>query len=105
MNAQERRLGLASALSLKAAANQIRVIDTITPKTADMVHTLTELTTTGSILFVITSEEKTKYAGIKNIAHSHVSIVTHLNPAEILKYDFCVFTQAALDKLSNHFSS
>ncbi len=105
MNAEERRLGLASALSLKAAANQIRVIDKITPKTADMITALKEITSTGSVLFVISTEEKTKNTGIKNIAHSHVDVVTHLSPAEILKYDFCVFTESALASLSTHFSS
>ena len=105
MNAGERRLGLASALSLKAAANQIRVINTITPKTADMVKALHDVTSVGSVLFVITPEEKTKNTGIKNIAHSHVDVVTHLSPAEILKYDFCVFTASALETLSTHFSS
>jgi ribosomal protein L4 len=33
MNAQERRLGLASALTLKAQEGKIRVIDKIDPKT------------------------------------------------------------------------
>ena len=105
MNAGERRLGLASALSLKAAADQIRVLDKLAAKTADMSTALESIRAEGTILFIITPEEKTKNTGIKNLANSHVDVVTHLSPSEVLKYDFCVFTQAALDTLSTHFSS
>ncbi len=105
MNAGERRLGLASALSLKAAADQIRVLDKLATKTADMAKALESIRSEGTILFIITPEEKTKNTGIKNLDNTHVDVVTHLSPAEVLKYDFCVFTQAALEALSTHFSS
>jgi|GEM_PF-2692248 len=93
MNASERRLGLASALSLKAAADQIRIITTLTQKTGEMALALHDIIAEGTILFIITPEEKTKNRGIRNLAHSHVDVVTHLSPSEVLKYDFCVFTQ------------
>jgi ribosomal protein L4 len=105
MNAGERRLGLASALSLKAAADQIRVLGSLSQKTSEMAEALKSLIAEGTILFVITADEKLKNRGIKNLANSHVDVVTHLSPAEVLKYDFCVFTQAALDTLPTHFSS
>jgi ribosomal protein L4 len=105
MNANERRLGLASALSLKAAADQIRVIGALSQKTSEMSLALKAIRAEGSILFIITPEEKLNNRGIKNLANSHVDVVTHLSPSEVLKYDFCVFTQAALDVLPTHFSS
>jgi ribosomal protein L4 len=103
MNAGERRLGLASALSLKAQDNKIRVLDSLSPKTSAMVKVIESLE--GSVLFVTTSAERLKNKGIQNIAHTHTDVVTHLSPAEILKYDFCVFTKEALETLSTHFSS
>jgi ribosomal protein L4 len=105
MNAGERRLGLASALSLKAQDNKIRVLDSLDPKTSTMVKVIESLIAEGSVLFVTTSAERTKNKGIQNIAHTHTDVVTHLSPAEILKYDFCVFTKNALETLSTHFSS
>jgi ribosomal protein L4 len=105
MNAGERRLGLASALSLKAAADQIRVLGSLSQKTSEMATALKAIRAEGSILFIITAEEKLNNRGIKNLANYHVVVLTHLSPAEVLKYDFCVFTQAALDTLPTHFSS
>lgn len=104
MNAAERRLALASALSLKFLDGKVRIIDTLSPKTADMVKSVSSLTEVGSILFVTTAAETPKAQGINNIAHSHVDVVTHLSPAEILKYDFCVFTTSAMAELSEHFT-
>ncbi len=105
MNAGERRLGLASALSLKAQDNKIRVLESLSPKTSAMMKVVAPLIAEGSVLFVTTTAEKLKNKGIQNIAHTHTDVVTHLSPAEILKYDFCVFTKDALETLSSHFSS
>lgn len=102
MNAQERRLALVSALSLKAHADQVRVLSDISMKTSEMAKTLSSLG--GTILFVVDSTEKTTQKGINNLAGSHCDVVTHLNPHSILKYDFCVFTDKALATLSTHFA-
>lgn len=103
MNAQERRLGLASALSLKSANGQIRIIDTISSKTADMAKTFASLE--GSTLIITTAAEKTKNQGIQNLSHTHTDVVTHLSPSEVLKHEFCVFTKDAMEELSSHFSN
>lgn len=103
MNASERRLGLASALSLKSNDGKIRVIDSLSAKTAQMAKTFAALE--GTVLVITTAAEKTKNQGVQNLTGSHTDVVTHLSPAEVLKYDFCVFTKDALDELSTHFSN
>lgn len=103
MNAGERRLGLASALTLKAQASQIRVIEKLDAKTSVMAKALGDLIKTGTALVFVTAEESKKTHGIQNIHGTHVDVVTHASPAEILKYDYCVFTKAAMKALSEHF--
>ncbi len=105
MNAQERRLGLASALTLKSLDNKIRVLDKLESKTAAMAKTLESLTAEGTVLFFIAPSEMTKTQGLGNLHGTHTDVVTHASPAEILKYDFCVFTTEALKTLSTHFAS
>ena len=100
MNAQERRLGLASALD-----NKIRVLGKLEPKTAAMAKTLAELTAEGTVLFFVAPSEMTKTQGLENLHGTHTDVVTHASPAEILKYDFCVFTAEAMKTLSTHFAS
>jgi ribosomal protein L4 len=105
MNAQERRLGLASALTLKSLDNKIRVLDKLESKTAAMAKSLAALTAEGTVLFFIAPSEMTKTQGLENLHGTHTDVVTHASPAEILKYDFCVFTTEALKTLSTHFAS
>lgn len=101
MNSTERRLGLASALTLKAQDNKIRVIDKIDPKTSVMAKTMSELIKEGTVLVFVSAEESS--LGLNNLHGTHVDVVTHASPAEILKYDYCVFTRDALATLSSHF--
>ncbi len=103
MNATERRLGLASALTLKAQEGRIRVIDKIDAKTSVMAKALHDIMEVGTALVFVTAEESQKVSGLQNIHGTHIDVVTHASPAEILKYDFCVFTKDALASLSSHF--
>jgi len=103
MNATERRIGLASALTLKAQADQIRVIEKLDPKTAVMAKAMKDIMATGTALVFVTAEESKKTSGLQNLHGTHVDVVTHASPAEILKYDYCVFTKAAMKALSEHF--
>lgn len=102
MNAGERRLALASALSLKAHADQIRTVKSLPKKTSDASSLVKDLH--GSTLFVIDQTEKLDRKSVANLDHSHCDVVTHLNPHTLLKYDFCVFTDKALETLSTHFA-
>lgn len=103
MNASERRLGLASALTLKAQEGKIRVIEKLDAKTAVMAKAFSDIITTGTALVFVTAEESKKTSGLQNIHGTHIDVVTHASPAEILKHDFCVFTKDALKSLSSHF--
>ena len=103
MNATERRLGLASALTLKSQEDKVRSFAKLDLKTAVMAKKLYEITGTGTALVFIATKELDTARGLQNIDGIHVDVVTHASPSEILKYDFCVFTEAALTELSEHF--
>jgi large subunit ribosomal protein L4 len=103
MNAQERRLGLASALTLKAQEGKIRTIDKIDPKTSVMAKTFADIIKDGTALVFVSALESKSILGLTNLHGTHIDVVTHASPAEILKYDFCVFTKDALATLSSHF--
>lgn len=103
MNAQERRLGLASALTLKAQEGKVRTIDKIDPKTSVMAKTFADITKDGTALVFVSALESKTILGLTNLHGTHVDVVTHASPAEILKYDYCVFTKDALATLSSHF--
>jgi len=103
MNATERRLGLASALTLKAQDNKIRLIEKIDPKTSVMAKIFSDITKEGTALVFVSAEESKTVLGLTNLHGTHIDVVTHASPAEILKYDFCVFTKDALATLSSHF--
>jgi large subunit ribosomal protein L4 len=105
MNAQERRLGLASALTLKTQEGKIRTIESIDTKTAVMAKTFADITNEGTVLVFVSAAESKKVLGLSNLHGTHVDVVTHASPAEILKYDYCVFTKDALKSLSAHFVS
>lgn len=103
MNASERRLGLASALTLKNQEGKIRLLDTIDPSSSVMAKTFQDVTDSGTAVVFVTSAESKNVSGLQNVHGTHVDVVTHMSPAEVLKYDFCVFSQAALKELSTHF--
>jgi large subunit ribosomal protein L4 len=105
MNAGERRLGLASALTLKNQEGKIRVLDSIDPKTAVMAKTFGDIIEQGTALVFVSALESKQITGLDNIHGTHVDVVTHASPAEILKYDYCIFTKDALKSLSEHFIS
>ena len=103
MNASERRLGLASALTLKSQEGHVRVIEKLDAKTSVMAKALHDITKTHTALVFITAEESKKAHVLQNLHGVHVYVVTHASPSEILKYDFCVFTKGAMKELSLHF--
>ena len=103
MNASERRLGLASALTLKAQEGRIRVIEKLDAKTSIMAKALHDITKENTALVFVTAKESQKAHGLQNLHGTHIDVVTHASPAEILKYDYCVFTKDALKALSEHF--
>jgi large subunit ribosomal protein L4 len=105
MNAAERRLGLASALTLKAQEGKIRTIDKVDTKTAVMAKMFADITKDGTALIFVSAAESKKVLGLSNLHGTHVDVVTHASPAEILKYEYCVFTKDALKSLSEHFVS
>lgn len=103
MNASERRLGLASALTLKAEQGNVRIIEKLDAKTAVMAKIFADITKTGTALIFVSPAESKTVQGLQNIHGTHIDVVTHASPAEILKYDFCVFTKDAMKLLSTHF--
>lgn len=103
MNASERRIGLATALTLKAQEDKVRLLETLDAKTSAMTKALKDLKKSTAVVFIAPEESKNTQ-GIRNIHGIRVVSVTRVNPADLLKYDYCVFTKQALKSLTSHFS-
>ncbi len=103
MNAGERRLGLASALTLKAQEDRVRVLEKLDTKTQAMAKVLKDIITENTALVFVSPEEAPVSAALSNLHGVQVAVVTHASPADILKNDYCVFTEEAMKTLSSHF--
>ncbi len=106
MNAQERRLGLLSLLSMKASGNNVKVISEFGKdgaKTQGMTKMLAAMEAKKPLI-AITRDEKDSVLGAWNIPETKIVNVEYLNPHSLLKYKDLVFTEAALKHLYEHFS-
>lgn len=106
MNAQERRLGLLSLLSIKATENHVKVVSAFA-KDANKTKGMTTLLSTMEAkkpLIAITREEKDQVLGAWNIPEAKIVNVEYLNPHSLLKYKDLIFTEASLKHLYQHFS-
>ncbi len=94
-----RRLALRSALSVKAADQQLLVLDDLTfaaPKTREMNELIARLTGTNSALILLAAGDP----NVERSAHNLTSVKTlraqYLNVRDLLGYDYVIVPQAAL---------
>lgn len=94
-----RRLAIASSLTGKLMAGEVRVVadlNKIEGKTKQMAQALDNLNANGSVLLVITSQmEKVKLAG-RNLPQVTISNLNSLNTYEVAKNKTLVFAKEAL---------
>jgi len=93
------RLALRSALSDRAAEDQVIVIDEWAfdaPSTKGAVAALAALGAEGRVLVVLSRDDVFAAKSFRNLQHVHVVEVGELNTYDVLVSDFVVFTQATL---------
>ena len=101
LNKKLRRLAMKSALSSKAANNEIYVLDSLTLseiKTKEMKKVLDGLGVQNALIVTETAD-KNIYLSARNIEGSVATIVGSLNVYDILKHHCFVTTQAAVEKI------
>jgi large subunit ribosomal protein L4 len=108
MPKQMRRLALKSALSAKAAENQIRVIEAFSleaPKTREVEALLGNLNcpTTAVILLPHADEMTTRSA--RNLTGVKTLRTSYLNVRDLLGYDFLVLSREALRAVEQFFGA
>ena len=99
MNKKERRLALKSALTYKAKANEIVVIekfDAETNKTKDMLKLLDGLKLSGKLLIVTTELTENAILATRNIDSIKLILANEINTYDVLYCDKLVITEDAL---------
>jgi large subunit ribosomal protein L4 len=93
------RLALYSALSDRAALNQIAVIDSFswsTPKTKDALSMMSSNGLAGKILVVLGREDVVAARSFANLSNVTTLDAGELNAYDVLNADWIVFTDATL---------
>jgi large subunit ribosomal protein L4 len=101
LNKKEKRLARRSALSYKAQADAIRVIEDFSmdrPSTRELTDMLELLEADGQkVLFATTEVEKEIYHSAQNLPDVNVREVQSVNTVDILDADIVVFQEGALE--------
>ncbi len=103
-----RRAALRSALSVKAAGNEIVVIDDLKidqPKTKEMAKALAQLVGEGTVLILIPSKgdgEQMVIRTARNLPDTKVLLANYLNIRDLLGYDKVVLPISAIDVISSY---
>jgi large subunit ribosomal protein L4 len=94
-----RRAAVRSALSVKAAAERIVVLqefELLAPKTREMAAALDRLAVRSSALILMVGEDLAVQRSANNLAEVKLLRANYLNVRDLLKYDYVVIPQAAL---------
>jgi large subunit ribosomal protein L4 len=96
-----KRLALRSALSARAAAGQIKVVETFdvwdTPKTKQAVALLQAMEVSGKVLLLAEDHERVAITSFRNLEHVIASNLGQANTYDILWADTIVMSQGTLD--------
>lgn len=93
------RLALASALSDRAAAGQVSVVDRFTfsePRTNEAVAALAALELTGKVLLVLETENVEAWKSFRNLSSIKLIGPAELNVYDVVNSEVVVFTDATL---------
>ncbi len=98
-----RRAALRSAVSVKAAAEQIVVMDDFqmeSPRTKEMLATLDALGGNGqTVLFVLAEKNENIQRSAGNLAQVKLLLSGYLNIRDLLGYDLLVFSKDAIEQV------
>ncbi len=99
-----RRLALRSALSVKASANQIVILDDLQfeqPRTKDMIDTLNNLQIDSSAVVLLPERNENVENSIKNLPDVKYLRAGYLNVRDLLGHDFLVMPKASVEMIES----
>lgn len=100
LNKKVKVLARKSALSYKAQANNIVVVEDFTfeaPKTKDFVNVVNNLKVSGKkLLMVLSGADKNVYLSARNLERTNVMVASALNTYKVLDAETLVVTESAL---------
>ena len=100
LNKKVEALARKSALSYKAQANNIVVVEDFTfeaPKTKDFVNVVNNLKVSGKkLLMVLSGADKNVYLSARNLERTNVMVASALNTYKVLDAETLVVTESAL---------
>lgn len=99
MNKKERVLALRSALSMKAQAKELVIVDSLemaSLKTKDVKDMIKSLNLTGKVLFVTSNDAENLYMGSRNLNKVNVILSEELNVFDIVNSDVVVIDEVAV---------
>jgi len=102
-----RQAAIRSALSAKAADEQIVLVDSLEmdqPRTRDMADTLYSLVGDNSALVLLASANENVEMSVRNLPDAHYLRASYLNIRDLLKYDTVVVPLDALDVITGWLS-
>ena len=106
LNKKTKSLARAAALTYKAQANKIQVVEDFSfaaPKTKDFLKVMESLGIAGKkVLFVLGGESKNVYLSGRNIAKTKISRAADLNTLEVLHADSLVIFEPAVQVIENN---
>jgi large subunit ribosomal protein L4 len=95
-----RRLALRSALSAKALAEQIIILDDIQfnePKTKNMIQALDSLDVKGSVVVLLAERNENVERSIRNLANVKYLRASYLNIRDLLGHDYVIIPKASVE--------
>jgi large subunit ribosomal protein L4 len=99
-----RRAALRSALSVKAAGEQIIVLDQLEmeqPKTRDFLAVLERLNVAGSILVLLADRNETVEKSARNVPNVKLLLANYMNIRDLLGYDKVLIPMDSLDVIQS----
>ena len=100
INKKERELALKSALSAKAQAKELVVLDNVDLKdlkTKDLKAILNKLDLVGKVLFVTADDAENLYMASRNLGYTYVIMANEINCYDIVNADYLVCDEKAVN--------
>lgn len=108
MNLKMRRLALRSALAVKAADEQIVVVDKLEmpePKTKEMVALLERLGLDAPTLILLDAPDRNVELSARNLSHVKTLQANYLSVRDLLGFDLVLISRDALKMIENTFGT
>jgi large subunit ribosomal protein L4 len=95
-----RRQALRSALSVKAAGSQVKVLDVLEmsePRTKDVLQILENLSVDSSALILLPGRDENILRSVRNLPKVRTLVAQYLNVRDLLTYDYILMPLASLE--------